>query len=116
MSVNIRYPNITGLSDSEQLVQIKSYLYQLVEQLNYALPTIGSGEGTAATNDGQGGETYTELKSYVAQEFRKINSRLDKIEDQLNNSIIPKVGVDYFTEEDKEQIVNEVLAALESTQ
>ena len=32
----IRYPNITGASAAEQLIQIKSFLYQLVEQLNNA--------------------------------------------------------------------------------
>ncbi len=32
--MNIRYPNITNASPTEQLMQIKSYLYQLVEQLN----------------------------------------------------------------------------------
>jgi hypothetical protein len=34
---SIRYPSITGQTEAEQLVQLKSYLYQLVAQLNYAL-------------------------------------------------------------------------------
>ena len=40
MIENIRFPNITGATDREQLKQIKSYLYQLVEQLNYTLSVI----------------------------------------------------------------------------
>ena len=46
MSVDIRYPNISGLSEKEQISQIKSYLHQLVDQLNYAFPTLGNGGST----------------------------------------------------------------------
>lgn len=96
MSINFRYPNITGISEKEQLAQIKSYLHQLVEQLNYAFSTIG--EDTAITSDGQdGGQSYDELKNLVMQEIQRINGRIDRMG---------------FTEEDKAQIVEEVLAAL----
>lgn len=40
--IEIRLPNITGRTDAEQLAQVKSYLYQFVEQLNYALSEISS--------------------------------------------------------------------------
>ena len=32
MSMNLRYPKITGPTEKEQLAQIKSYLHQFVEQ------------------------------------------------------------------------------------
>lgn len=44
MSINLRLPNITAHNEAGQLMQVKSYLYQLVEQLNVALTTV---EGTA---------------------------------------------------------------------
>lgn len=37
MSTNIRFPNITGKTEAEQIAQIKSYLHQLVQQLNWIL-------------------------------------------------------------------------------
>ena len=37
MGFDFRLPKITGHTDREQLVQIKSYLYQMVEQLNFAM-------------------------------------------------------------------------------
>ena len=43
MGVDLRLPNITG-NEKEQLVQIRSYLYQLVPQLQHALSTIGTAE------------------------------------------------------------------------
>lgn len=53
MSIDIRLPNITGKTEAEQMVQVKSYLHQLVDQLNWALNTVNSAkEGSA-----QGGNT-----------------------------------------------------------
>lgn len=43
--IDIRYPNIQGKTEAEQLVQVKSYLHQLVEQLNWALSTVESAKG-----------------------------------------------------------------------
>lgn len=42
MSMNFRYPSITGSSEKEQLAQMRSYLHQLVDQLNYAF-SVGTG-------------------------------------------------------------------------
>ena len=42
MSVNIQLPNITAEAPTEQIKQIKSYLYQLTQQLNWVLQTIAS--------------------------------------------------------------------------
>lgn len=44
--MNFRYPNITGASDKEQLEQMKRYLRQLVDQLNYAFSVICTEEDT----------------------------------------------------------------------
>lgn len=84
MSINIRYPNITGATDKEQLSQVKSYLHQLVDQLNYALPTIGTGGGSSdgsSTYDVQGVEmSYYELRSLVMQEIQEVEKLLDNLE------------------------------------
>lgn len=46
MSIDIRLPNINGKTDSEQLAQIKSYLYQFAGQLQWALGTVEAGNGS----------------------------------------------------------------------
>lgn len=38
--MNIRYPNITGKTEAEQIAQMKSWLIQLVDQLNWALSVL----------------------------------------------------------------------------
>lgn len=83
MSVNIRYPSITGITEKEQLTQIRSFLHQLVEQLNYALTTLGTdGGSTQAASpqacEVQGGEmAYSELMALIIQELQKINGLID---------------------------------------
>lgn len=42
MGYDLRYPMITATSEKDQLVQIKSYLHQLVEQLQWALNNINT--------------------------------------------------------------------------
>ena len=42
----LRYPNINAVSEREQLNQIKSYLRQLVDNLNYELQNTPTQEGT----------------------------------------------------------------------
>ena len=40
MTPKLRYPNITGRTPEEQIEQLKRYLYQLIDQLNFVLSTI----------------------------------------------------------------------------
>lgn len=42
MSLDIRLPNITASTEAGKLQQMQSYMYQLVEQLNWALNNIDS--------------------------------------------------------------------------
>ena len=58
MSMDIRLPNITGATDHEQLVQIRSYLYQFAGQLQWALSTLESGAAVS------GGNTYRSISDY----------------------------------------------------
>lgn len=109
MSINIRYPNISGFSEREQITQIKSYLHQLVEQLNNELPNVGTGEGTkqstsTQTYEVQGGEvSYYELRSLVVQELQKVENLITELEQAKDNGefdgkdgYTPIKGVDYF--------------------
>jgi hypothetical protein len=38
--MELRLPNITGATEREQLSQIRSYLYQLVDQLQFTISKI----------------------------------------------------------------------------
>lgn len=51
MSEQIRLPGITGSTDSEKLQQIRSYLYQLADQLNRTLQTLSAPTGSDTTTE-----------------------------------------------------------------
>lgn len=93
MSVNIRYPNITALTEKEQITQIKSYLHQLVEQLNYALPNIGSGSSSAQTAEVQGEQlSYYELRSLIIQEIQQIETMFDQLSKRMESGYVKASG------------------------
>ena len=59
MSYNIRIPNITAKSTPEQIRQVHSYLYQVVEQLNWALNNIESTSNADTKGSSIGGSNAT---------------------------------------------------------
>lgn len=91
MSANIIYPNIKG-SDAEQLRQIRSYLYQLAEQLNFALSQTGAGNapntapavqpsvtpGTPAAED-----TFNAVKALIIKSADIVNAYYEEIDSRL---------------------------------
>ena len=53
MSINLRLPNITDPTADGKIRQIQSYLYQTIEQLNWALNTLESGGAGAVVMQGK---------------------------------------------------------------
>ena len=82
MSVNIRLPNITGHTDAEKLMQVQSYMYQLVEQLNYALANVEK-EATQIVQASSAASTTTEEKDPVTS-FNAIKALIIKSADIVN--------------------------------
>lgn len=80
MSVDIRLPNITGNTEAEQLAQIKSYLYQMVGQLNYALSTMETGTGVVDVG-GNPVSVSTQQKEDPASTFNSIKALIIKSAD-----------------------------------
>ena len=82
--MNLRYPNIRGNNPIEQLTQLRSYLFYLVEQLNTFVPST-TGE---ATYNVQGEElSFFELKNLILEATeeltRKINNKLSEIKNYV---------------------------------
>jgi hypothetical protein len=98
--MNIRYPNITGLSEKEQLTQIKSFLHQLVDQLNYALPSLS---GSAQTYEVQGGEmSYYDLRSLIIQQLQEAEELFDQLEQKFES--------EYVKDEEVPALIEDALA------
>lgn len=100
MSVELRLPNITGVTEREQLAQIKSYLQQFVPQLQWALSAIDTSptQNYTVLNDRthksqstpsvqpDTNVLFSELKPFIIKSadivqayYEEINSRLESI-------------------------------------
>ncbi len=132
MSANLRYPNITGITEKEQLSQIKSFLHQLVDQLNYAIPSADS--SSTQTYQAQGAEiSYYELRSLIIQGVQQMETDFEKLSQKMTSEYVPKSGWGAdkdivtdaggnvveaekytLTDEDKQEIVNMVIDALQN--
>ena len=89
--MDIRLPNITGVTEKEQLMQIKNYLYQLTGQLNFALKAVNSEDKNSLQNT-QGN------KESVAEKVTDIEEKLKNFI-ELKNLIIKSADVITFFED-----------------
>ena len=96
--IDIRLPNITGATEREQLQQTKTYLYQLVEQLNWALNNIDTQSNTsvvaptarslAPVASGSAGQsdpqaTFASIKSLIIKSADIVTAYTDEINKKL---------------------------------
>ena len=84
-----RYPNITGITDAQQLQQLKNYLYGLVEQLNNTpQANVGAdahiGPQTEAKGSRDTAETFASLKSFIIKSADIVDAYCDKLEKKLS--------------------------------
>lgn len=81
MSYNIRFPQINSQSTSEQVGQIKTYLHQLVEQLNFALANIESGSQSVVDTNGRPISASSEKTDDPISSFNSIKGLIIKSAD-----------------------------------
>lgn len=117
MSFNFRLPNITAKTPEGKLVQMQSFLYQTVEQLNWALNTIGTG-GTggavtlerndssgAGSNESQDNEVkFNELKSLIIKSADIVNAYYEQINARLAGEYVAQSDFGTFTELTEQQL------------
>ena len=68
MSIDIRLPNINAPTEREKMIQMQSYLHQLVQQLNWALNNIETGNvvNTDSASQAQG-NTITDINIAISE-------------------------------------------------
>lgn len=95
MAINILLPNISGKTDAEQLNQLKSYLYSMAEQLNWAFNTI-SMEKTSeivlqdavgkALKENQAYTNFNAIKDFVIKNADIVDAYYEEIENLIDLS------------------------------
>lgn len=102
MSIDLRLPHITGTSERQQLEQIKSYLFQMGEQMTWALNALDregvlavGGQGhashpgtTGAPGGGSSGKTgsksdFSEIKALIISSSDIVNAYYEQINRRL---------------------------------
>lgn len=96
--IDIRLPNITGSTEREQLVQVKSYLHQLAEQLQWALQNVDTNNNTsvvmptarslAPIASGSVGQsdpqaTFASIKSLIIKSAEIVDAYYEEIDKKL---------------------------------
>lgn len=110
MSIDIRLPNITAKDEAGQLQQVKSYLHQLVEQLNWALMTIESGSSSsivdtkgnpvsvATTDKDDPVSTFNSIKALIIKSADIVNAYYEKINARLEGVYVAESDFGKYTE------------------
>lgn len=109
MSVNIRLPNITATNDAGKLAQVQSYMYQLVEQLNWALNNINSGStavvngyGKQIAEDSQNSDpmtTFNDIKGLIIKSADIVNAYYEEIDRKLSGIYVAESDFGIYTEQ-----------------
>lgn len=112
--INIRLPNITARTEKEQLLQVKSYLHQLAQELNWALATMASGGGTTTVEKQATGSTvtkqelatsYNELKSLIIKSANTVAAYSEAAEEIYNSRYVAQSDFGTYTEDASQQIL-----------
>lgn len=95
MSIDIRLPNITASTDAAKLQQMQSYMYQLVEQLNWALNNLESISSTPTVTPSTTASTapqddpisnFNSIKGLIIKSADIVNAYYEKIDSLLKLS------------------------------
>lgn len=106
--INIRLPNITAPTEKEQLIQVKSYLHQLAQELNWALSSIESGNNNTAPKKTASGSTVTqdelktsfnELKSLIIKSSGVVSAYAEAAEERYKSLYVTQSDFGTYTEE-----------------
>ncbi len=112
--INIRLPNITAATEREQLLQVKSYLHQLVQELNWALTSIESGSSTGTQKKDTPGNAVTkdelktsfnELKSLIIKSSNTVAAYSEAAEERYRSLYVAKSDFGTYKEEASQTIL-----------
>lgn len=133
MATDIRLPVITSGSDHEQLAQVKSYLYQLVEHLNYALTQVDrvavqTQESVQAVQKAAGTgktaqDTFNDIKGLIISSADIVNAYYQEIDRRLSSEYVAvsdfgtykqEVQTDYALKSDLAEMLTQITEEIDA--
>jgi hypothetical protein len=113
MSFDLKLPNITATSNEGKVEQIRSYLYQLTEQLKWALNSIEVGNGgyivrnqsvAKETAQEEAKATFNSIKSLIISSAEVVNAYYEKIGEKFSGEYVAKSDFGEYTEQTQQYI------------
>lgn len=115
--VELRLPNIKGVTEREQLMEIRAYLYQLTEQLQFALnsidntssqtattiPRVSSPVSTASTGTSTQA-TFNSIKSLIIKSADIVDAYYEEINRRLESVYVAQSDFGDFAERTSQEI------------
>ena len=110
MSYTFKLPNITATTPEGKLLQMHSFLYQTIEQLNWALNSIETDTASsnkvnqAATKGSNSGSekdavtSFNEIKSLIIKSADIVNAYYEKISARLSGEYVAQSDFGTYTE------------------
>lgn len=115
MGVNIRLPQINGKDEREQLAQVKSYLYQLAQELQWAMDNLNTTSGNVVVVKPQSGgaalteideeKTFNAVKSLIIKSADIVDAYYENISKRLDGEYVATSDFGTFKEKTSLDIV-----------
>ena len=94
--MDIRMPNITATTPQGQMEQVRSYLFQMVQQLNFSLKAVEekaleaqtTAEGSAKNEVQQAQSTFNSIKGLIIKSADIVNAYTEVISHQLEGQYV----------------------------
>lgn len=114
MGIELRLPKINGTTEREQLAQIKSYLYQMAQQLQWALNNTSATSGnvvmqqeanTASVPSGVAAQTtFNAVKSMIIKSADIVDAYYEEISRRLDGEYVARSDFGTYSERTSQEI------------
>lgn len=115
MSFDIKYPSITAPSESGKVEQMRGYLYQLVDQLKYALNTIdvsysknalvsGNQSAQKAITQDDAKATFNSIKTLIISSADVVQALYDRVNERFSGVYLAKSDFGTYSEHTTQEI------------
>ena len=112
----IRYPNIVGKTDTQKLEQMKSYLHQLTDELNFHLDKFGTAVNSVSGYPSTTNEaarvakktdpvsTFNDIKALIIKSADIVNAYYDVISAKLDGVYVAESDFGIYAEQTSQSI------------
>ena len=118
MSLDLRFPNITGTTPEAQISQMRSFLHQTIQQLNWAFKTLEDGAGTSSSTSAQSStavskkteeekkptDSFNDIKAMIIKSADIVEAYYEKMSTRLEGEYVARSAFGDYTQKTSQDI------------